>query len=80
MLVDNEGKPVDNTIIKIYKSSSLVSVQLIKIDNIDYVIPEIEIYHYSPEKIGLNNYSIREVAYARDNKEKLSKVFSESKF
>ena len=37
MLVDNEGKPLDNTIIKIYKSSSLVSVQLIKIDNIDYV-------------------------------------------
>lgn len=27
----------------------------VKIDNIDYVIPEIEIYHYSPEKIGLNN-------------------------
>lgn len=27
----------------------------LKIDNIDYVIPEIEIYHYSPEKIGLNN-------------------------
>lgn len=27
--------------------------------------------------LGLNNYSIREVAYARDNKEKLSKVFSE---
>ncbi len=27
----------------------------LKIDNIDYVIPEIEIYNYSPEKIGLNN-------------------------
>lgn len=29
--------------------------KILKIDNIDYVIPEIEIYHYSPEKIGLNN-------------------------
>lgn len=27
--------------------------------------------------LGLNNYSIREVAYARDNKNKLTKVFSE---
>ena len=36
-LVDNEGTPVDNTIIKIYKSSSLVSVELIKVGNIDYV-------------------------------------------
>ena len=27
--------------------------------------------------LGLNNYSIREVAYARDDKKKLSKVFSE---
>ena len=36
-LVDNEGTPVDSTIIKIYKSSSLVSVQLINVDGIDYV-------------------------------------------
>ena len=36
-LVDNEGTPVDSTIIKIYKSSSLVSVELINIDDIDYV-------------------------------------------
>ena len=36
-LVDNEGTPVDNTIIKIYKSSSLVSIELINIDDIDYV-------------------------------------------
>lgn len=36
-LVDNEGAPVDSTIIKIYKSSSLVSVELINIDDIDYV-------------------------------------------
>ena len=27
----------------------------LKIDNIDYVIPEIEIYNYSQEKIGLNS-------------------------
>lgn len=27
----------------------------LKIDNIDYVIPEIEIYNYSPEKLGLKN-------------------------
>ena len=36
-LVNNEGTPVDNTIIKIYKSSSLVSVELINIGGIDYV-------------------------------------------
>ena len=36
-LVDNEGTPVDNTIIKIYKSSSLVSIELINVDGIDYV-------------------------------------------
>ena len=36
-LVDNEGTPVDSTIIKIYKSSSLVSVELINVDDIDYV-------------------------------------------
>ena len=36
-LVDNEGRPVDGTTIKIYKSSSLVSVELIKVDNTDYV-------------------------------------------
>lgn len=36
-LVDNEGRPVDGTTIKIYKSSSLVSVELIKVDDIDYV-------------------------------------------
>ena len=36
-LVDNEGRPVDGTTIKIYKSSSLVSVELINVDDIDYV-------------------------------------------
>ena len=36
-LVDNEGTPVDNTIIKIYKSSSLVGIELINVDGIDYV-------------------------------------------
>ena len=36
-LVDNEGTPVDGTTIKIYKSSSLVSVELISKDDIDYV-------------------------------------------
>lgn len=36
-LVDNEGTPVDNTTIKIYKSSALVSVELIKVGDIDYV-------------------------------------------
>ena len=36
-LVDNEGRPIDGTTIKIYKSSSLVSVELIKVDNTDYV-------------------------------------------
>ena len=36
-LVDNEGRPVDGTTIKIYKSSSLVSVELIKVDDTDYV-------------------------------------------
>ena len=36
-LVDNEGRPVDGTTIKIYKSSSLVSIELINVDGIDYV-------------------------------------------
>ena len=36
-LVDKEGTPVDNTIIKIYKSSSLVSVELVTVGGIDYV-------------------------------------------
>ena len=36
-LVDNDGIPVDGTTIKIYKSSSLVSVELISKDDIDYV-------------------------------------------
>ena len=36
-LVDNEGNPVDNTIIKIYKSSSLVNVELVNVGGIDYV-------------------------------------------
>ena len=36
-LVDNEGNPVDNTIIKIYKSSSLVNVELVNVSGTDYV-------------------------------------------
>ena len=36
-LVDNEGTPVDNTIVKIYKSTSLVSIELINISGTDYV-------------------------------------------
>lgn len=38
-LVDNDGTPVDNTIVKIYKSSSLVDIELVKdlSTGIDYV-------------------------------------------
>lgn len=36
-LVDNEGNKINDTIVKIYKSSSLVSVQLVTISGIDYV-------------------------------------------
>lgn len=36
-LVDNEGTPVDNTVVKIYKSSSLVSVELVTVGGVDYV-------------------------------------------
>lgn len=36
-LVDNEGNRINDTVVKIYKSSSLVSVQLVTIGGIDYV-------------------------------------------
>ena len=36
-LVDNEGTPVDSTVVKIYKSSSLVSVELINVGGVDNV-------------------------------------------
>ena len=36
-LVDNNGTPIDNTIVKIYKSSSLVSVELVNVGGTDYI-------------------------------------------